>query len=102
MDWQSTRKGFKQYLVLEKSLSANSISAYLHDVAYFESFLLSSGESIGPLAVEYRHLLSFVELLTQTGIAASSQGRMISGLRAFYKYLLMEDMIVKDPTQFLE
>ncbi len=102
MDWQSSRKGFKHYLLLEKSLSANSIGAYLHDVAYFESFLESSGEHTGPLSVEYKHLLSFVQSLTQTGIAASSQARMISGLRAFYKYLLMEDVIARDPTQFLE
>jgi integrase/recombinase XerD len=102
MDWQSARKGFKQYLILEKSLSANSIDAYLHDVVYFENFLDASDDKVGPLSVEYKHLLSFVESLTNIGIAASSQARMISGLRAFYKFLLMEDIIVNDPTQFLE
>jgi integrase/recombinase XerD len=102
MDWQSGRKGFKQYLVLEKSLSSNSISAYLHDVAYFEEFLKSDHAQINPLTVEYCHLLAFVESLTKAGVAATSQARMISGLRAFYKYLLMEDIIINDPTQFLE
>ncbi len=102
MDWQSARKGFKQYLILEKSLSANSISAYQHDVIYFENFLEGSDPGTGPLTVEYKHLLSFVESLTRAGVASASQARMVSGLRAFYKYLLLEDIIVNDPTQFLE
>jgi integrase/recombinase XerD len=102
MDWQSAGKGFKQYLILERSLSANSIEAYRRDVSCFENFLLTSEPGTGPLKVTYKHLLSFVEYLTGLGIAASSQARMVSGLRAFYKYLLMEDIIVDDPTQFLE
>lgn len=102
MDWRSSEKGFRQYLMLEKSLSANSVSAYLHDVKYFENYLASSGDGTGPLAIEYKHLLGFVESLTSAGVATGSQARMISGLRAFYKYLLLEDIIVNDPTQFLE
>jgi integrase/recombinase XerD len=102
MDWQSAGKGFKQYLVLERSLSANSIDAYKRDVSCFENFLSTSEPGTGPLKVTYKHLLAFVEYLTDMGIAASSQARMVSGLRAFYKYLLMEDIIVDDPTQFLE
>lgn len=102
MDWQSARKGFKQYLILEKSLSGNSIEAYLHDVLKFENFLTSDGFKISPLQVQYNHLLKFVESLTKIGVAATSQARMISGLRAFYKYLLLEDQLETDPTQNLE
>lgn len=102
MDWHSAGKGFKQYLLLEKSLSKNSISAYLHDVKYFENFLKNENIGISPLQVEYEHLLSFVSSLSHAGVAAISQARMISGLRAFYKYLLMEELLQKDPTQFLE
>lgn len=102
MDWHSAGKGFKQYLLLEKSLSKNSISAYLHDVKYFENFLKAEGIDISPLIVEYTHLLNFVSSLNHAGVAAISQARMISGLRAFYKYLLMEELLQKDPTQFLE
>lgn len=102
MDWQSARKGFKQYLMLEKSLSANSIEAYLHDVLKFENFLISNSTPVGPIAVEYNHLLQFVNSLTKVGVAASSQARMISGLRAFYKFLLLEDVLINDPTQNLE
>ena len=102
MDWHSAGKGFKQYLLLEKSLSKNSISAYLHDVKYFENFLKNENIGITPLQVEYEHLLSFVSSLSHAGVASISQARMISGLRAFYKYLLMEELLQKDPTQFLE
>ena len=102
MDWHSAGKGFKQYLLLEKSLSKNSISAYLHDVKYFENFLKNENIGMTPLQVEYEHLLSFVSSLSHAGVASISQARMISGLRAFYKYLLMEELLQKDPTQFLE
>lgn len=102
MDWRSAAKGFQQYLQLEKSLSKNSIAAYLHDVKYFEQYLEQAHNGLGPLSVQYQHLLSFVHALNQAGVAAMSQARMISGLRAFYKYLLLEDVLQNDPTQFLE
>ena len=102
MDWRSAANGFQQYLQLEKSLSKNSITAYLHDVRYFENYLIQEHNSLGPLSVQYQHLLSFVHALNQAGVAGMSQARMISGLRAFYKYLLLEDVLQNDPTQFLE
>jgi len=102
MDWRSAAKGFQQYLQLEKSLSKNSISAYLHDVRYFEQYLIQEQNALGPVGVQYEQLLGFVNALNQAGVAAMSQARMISGLRAFYKYLLLEDVLQNDPTQFLE
>lgn len=102
MDWRSAGKGFKQYLVLEKSLSPNSVNAYLHDIDCFERYLQADYAALGPLEIKYEHLLKFVESLTDAGIAASSQARMVSGLRAFYKYLALEDILPDDPTQFLE
>lgn len=59
-------------------------------------------KSIGPLAVTYPDLLEYVSSLNKAGVASSSQARMISGLRAFYKYLLLEDVMQSDPTTFLE
>ncbi len=102
MDWRSAGIGFKQYLLLEKSLSKNSISAYLHDIKCFENFLDREANSIGPLLVTYENLLAYVSSLHAAGVASSSQARMISGLRAFYKYLLLEDLLQNDPTMFLE
>ncbi len=102
MDWRSAGIGFKQYLLLEKSLSSNSISAYLHDIKCFENFLEREQAGLGPLYVQYDHLLAYVSSLNAAGVASSSQARMISGLRAFYKYLLLEDLLQNDPTLFLE
>ncbi len=102
MDWRSAGIGFKQYLLLEKSLSKNSISAYLHDIKCFENFLNREANGIGPLLVTYENLLAYVSSLHAAGVASSSQARMISGLRAFYKYLLLEDLLQNDPTLFLE
>lgn len=102
MDWRSAGIGFKQYLLLEKSLSKNSIEAYLHDIKCFENFLIRSEIASGPLAITYPDLLGYVSSLNKAGVASTSQARMISGLRAFYKYLLMEDMLQNDPTAFLE
>lgn len=102
MDWRSARKGFKQHLLLEKSLSSNSIEAYLHDVDCFEKNLARTAPGKGPLEVTYEDLLQFVSDLREAGIASASQARMISGLRAFYKYLQSEDVISNDPTLFLE
>lgn len=83
-------------------MSANSISAYLHDVRCFESYIHTAAPGTGPLKVEYTHLLGFVSSLSTIGIAPLSQARMVSGLRAFYHYLLLEDLLQNDPTQFLE
>jgi integrase/recombinase XerD len=102
MDWQSAIKGFKQYLQLEKSLSKNSIDAYLHDMRYFKSFLDVNDLNIQPENITYHELKNYVLELHNAGVASSSQARMISGLRAFYKYLLMEDICDNNPTEFLE
>src|SRR5574343_573376 len=102
MDWRSAGIGFKQYLLLEKSLSSDSISSYLHDIKCFENFLYREQAGLGPLHVQYDHLLGYVSSLNAAGVASSSQARMISGLRAFYKYLLLEDLLQNDPTLFLE
>jgi integrase/recombinase XerD len=102
MDWHSAIKGFKQYLQLEKSLSKNSITAYLHDMRYFKNFLDSNDLNIQPENISYNELKNYVLELHKAGVASSSQARMISGLRAFYKYLLMEDICDNNPTEFLE
>ena len=74
----------------------------MHDVRYFEQYLIQEQNALGPMGVQYEHLLGFVNALNHAGVAAMSQARMISGLRAFYKYLLLEDVLQNDPTQFLE
>lgn len=102
MDWSSSRKGFKSYLKLERSLSANTIESYLHDVHLLEQFFEITEEKISPDKVDLKNLKSFINHINKIGLADYSQARIVSGLRAFYKYLQMEDAINYDPTELLE
>jgi integrase/recombinase XerD len=102
MDWSSAIKGFKMYLKLERSLSANSIAAYIRDINKLVQFLDEKEYKLSPLKMDIKVLDEYVNWLFATGINDSSQARMISGIRAFYKYLLVEDMIDHDPTELLE
>jgi integrase/recombinase XerD len=100
--WNSYINGFKAYLQLEKSLSANSIEAYLHDVAKVTQFLEVQGLDLGPDKLELHHLQSFLKWITELGMSARTQARVISGLKAFYHYLLLENIVQADPTELLE
>ncbi len=102
MDWNSTIKGFKSYLMLERSLSANSIDAYLRDIGKLVQFLEIKKYDTSPTAVDSDLLEEFIFWINDLGLESSSQARLISGLRAFYRYLLMEDIMDNDPTELLE
>lgn len=100
--WQIYKKGFKAYLQLEKSLSENSVDAYIHDVEKFTQFLLFSHPEIVPRDIEIHHLENFLKWISELGMTPSSQSRIISGLRSFYKYCLQENISTTDPTSLLE
>ncbi len=102
MDWHSSIKGFKGYLRLEKSLSENSIEAYLHDIANLQQFFETKKITVNPENVTFHQLQEFLGFIIELGIGPRSQARMISGIRAFYKYLLMEDAIKQSPADLLE
>ncbi|MDZ4758733.1 MAG: site-specific tyrosine recombinase [Bacteroidota bacterium] len=103
MNWSTAIKGFKAYLQLEKSLSGNSIEAYLHDVEKLKQFTNPTETTIiNPLQIKLEHLQAFVKWVVELGLSNTSQARMISGIRAFYKYLLMEDLITQSPAELLE
>ena len=102
MNWTSYIKGFKNYLQLERSLSTNSIEAYLRDVEKFVQYLELQELSLSPEKVEQNQIESFLQWVSELGLNARSQARILSGLKAFYKYLLMEDMIDVAPTELLE
>lgn len=102
MSWQSYIKEFKVFLQLEKSLSANSIEAYTRDIEKLVSFMQLKDESLSPVDVELHHLSSFIAWVNEIGLSARSQARIISGIKSFYKYLLLEDIIETDPTSLLE
>lgn len=100
--WQAEIRGFKDYLRLEKSLSANSLDAYLHDVEKLTQYLEIAGIQKAPAAITADDLHQFLRWVSELGLAAASQARILSGIRAFYKYQLMEDLIKEDPTELLE
>lgn len=100
--WEPYKKGFKAWLQLEKSLSDNSVEAYLHDIEALTSYLQQAGESKTPAAIELKDLEKFVEWIHSLGMTVASQSRMISGLRSFYKYCLLEQIVNIDPTLLLE
>ena len=102
MNWTPTIKGFKSYLQLELSLSENSIAAYLRDVKKFVEYLELQEIDVAPEKVEQNHVEDFLQWLSKLGLSARSQARILSGLKAFYKYLLMEDIIEVAPTDLLE
>ncbi len=101
-NWESHIKQFGTYLKLERSLSANSIEAYVRDVEKLAQFISLNYSGISPLALTGKHLQAFLQFINELGMSAFSQARILSGLKAFYKYLLFEELIEKDPTALIE
>ncbi len=100
--WESYKKGFKGYLQLEKSLSDNSVQAYLQDIEKLTQYILLGEKPKSPGEIELNYLENFVKWISELGMTPSSQSRIISGLRSFYKYCLQEQIVSKDPTALLE
>jgi integrase/recombinase XerD len=100
--WQPYKKGFKAYLQLEKSLSDHSVEAYLRDVEKLTAFLLASNLKKNPNEIELKDLQSFIKWVAELGMTSTSQARIISGIRGFYKYCLMEQIANNDPSVLLE
>ncbi len=102
MIWESYRRGFHAFLRLEKSLSQHSVSAYKHDIDKLTAYLEENSIAVQPSGITISHLQDFLKWLNQTSLNARSQMRIISGIRAFYKYLLLENLVTDDPTQLLD
>lgn len=102
MNLQLYIKGYKNFLTLEKSLSKNSIDAYLHDVELFIQFLdLSNSEKIvSELSLSDMQL--FLNWINEIGLSARSQARIISGLKSFFKHLILEDVIALSPMELID
>lgn len=102
MQWQIAIKGFQSFLRLERSLSKNSIVAYTEDVERFVQFLSDKKYDLPPEKIEHVHMTEFLQWLNELDRSATTQSRVISGLRSFYKYLLLENLVSKNPTELLE
>ena len=100
--WEAYTKAYKAYLRLEKSLSEHSVEAYLRDVEKLTQFLQANNLLKTPGDVELKELQQFVKWINELGMTATSQARIISGIRSFYKYCLAEQIAQKDPSLLLE
>ena len=102
MDWQPSLRGFKAYLKLERSLSANTIEAYLHDVDKLMQFFMSRSEDKDPAKVTKIDLKNFLIWVNELGMIPPTQARVLSGLKAFFKFLVLENKMEVDPSALLE
>jgi len=102
LNWQPTINGFNAYLQLEKSLAKNSVEAYLSDVERFVAFLDYHKISVSPEKVTQQQIEQFLAWISVLGMSARSQSRILSGLKAFYHYLLIEDVITVSPTALID
>ena len=100
--WEAYKKGYKAYLRLEKSLSDHSVEAYLHDVTKLTQYLQVTNNDKNPAALTLKDLQAFVKWIGELGMGATTQARIISGIRSFYKYLLTEQLVTIDPSTLLE
>lgn len=102
MMWHADINGFKAYLQLEKSLSSHSVEAYIHDIEKFTQYLSLQNQALPPEKIELSHFQGFIKWIVELGLSAKTQARIISGIKSFYNYLLLENRIKINPTKLLE
>ncbi len=100
--WEAYKKGYKAFLQLEKSLSDNSVEAYLHDIEKLTSWIQQTDQLKTPQQIDLKDLENFIKWISELGMTAGSQARIISGLRRFFKYCLQEQIITTSPATLLE
>lgn len=102
MNWKILIRQFRDYLKLERSLSGNSVEAYERDIIKFVQFLEFTDPSVGPLQVKGKHIQAFLEYITELGMSAYSQARILSGIKSFFRFLLMEEIRDEDPSALID
>lgn len=100
--WTPYIKGFRSYSQLERSLSSNTVEAYEHDIEKLVQFLDFRQYNYSPEQIKHEHLQEFLRWVSDLGMMARTQARVLSGVKAFYKYLLMENVLQDDPTELIE
>ena len=100
MSWENSIKEFKYYLKVERSLADNSVNAYIRDIRKLADF--GSKIKVDELNISVNEIREFIADLNSKNISARSQARIISGVKAFFKYLIIEDYITNDPTMLIE
>lgn len=102
MNWELRLKEYQAFLLIEKSLSPNSVDAYLRDMQKLLQFFSLHNLEAKPEQVNYELLRDFITWLNELGVSERTQARIISGIKSFYKFMLLEDHIETDPTSLIE
>ena len=102
LSWKQSYRNFETYLRLEKSLSENSIEAYLNDVFKLEKYFTESGNDVSPVNVTYSDLKAFLAWYGSHNLNTRTQSRVLSGVRAFFRFLLIEGEIEENPASLIE
>ncbi|MBP8823906.1 MAG: tyrosine recombinase XerD [Flavobacteriales bacterium] len=102
MNWEQAVRGFRLYLKLERNLSARTVEAYLRDVGKLHAFAEHHRPPIAPLSVQLEDLQAFITTQAKQGLMATSQARLTSAIRGFYKSLLVDGQLAADPSELLE
>ena len=102
VSWDVYIKQFRNYLKLERSLAGNSIDAYVRDITKLREFFEIKNLEVSPLKVSQANLVDFIEFLNELGMSPYTQARMLSGVKGFFRFLLYEQLIDKDPSELLE
>ncbi len=102
MLWSAAIQEFKHYMMLEKGMSPHSVDAYINDVRKLSDHMVDLSPETKPEQVTIDMLESFLAYLNDLGLGRRTQARILSGIRAFFKYLLIEDLVSEDPTEHLE
>lgn len=100
--WQDLLKGYRAFLQIEKVLSPASVEAYTYDVRLLFSFLESDFQQIGPAGITIKHLQAFVSTLKDREFETATQARLISGIKSFFHYLIIENIVKSDPSELLK
>jgi len=102
LTWKQSFRNFETYLRLEKSLSENSIGAYMNDVFKLENYFSENRIEISPAKISYSDLKDFIQWYGADNKNTRTQSRVLSGIRAFYKFLLIEGEIDENPASLIE
>jgi integrase/recombinase XerD len=100
--WHDLIREYSIYLRLEKSMSDNSVEAYLHDIEKLAQFTELSHGTILPMDVSRDTIQRFIDWINEFGVSPRTQSRILSGIRSFYKFLIMEDKMTANPTELIE
>lgn len=101
-DWESLVQNYRTFIVVEKNLSPNSVESYMRDLQQLRDFVSGSVGDILPTEVTSEHIEAFMTTVYDKGVQKSSQARVLSGVKSFFNFLLISDIIDSLPTEFID